>query len=55
MNDASTGDIVAVACSPFSKTLVAVASSSGSVGLVDLDKEKGYLKPFSLKAMLISR
>jgi protein NEDD1 len=55
MNDASTGDIVAVACSPFSKTLVAVASSSGSVGLVDLDKEKGYFTPFSLKAMLISR
>lgn len=42
MNDTSTGDIVSVACSPFSKTLVAVASASGNVGLVDLDKEKGY-------------
>ncbi|KAJ7940703.1 WD40-repeat-containing domain protein [Mycena leptocephala] len=43
MNDTSTGDIVSVACSPFSKTLVAVASASGNVGLVDLDKEKGTL------------
>jgi protein NEDD1 len=36
-------DIVDIACSPFSKTLVAVAST-GSVNLVDLDKEKGYVK-----------
>jgi protein NEDD1 len=36
-------DVVAIACSPFSKTLVAVAST-GSVNLVDLDKEKGYVK-----------
>lgn len=41
MSDASSGDIVALACSPFSKTLVVVATSGGSVGLVDLDKEKG--------------
>lgn len=40
LNDATSGDIIAVACSPFSKTLVAVASSGGNVGLVDLDKEK---------------
>lgn len=34
--------VVGIACSPFSKTLVAVASTS-SVNLVDLDKEKGYV------------
>lgn len=44
MNDATTGDIVSVACSPFSKTLVAVASAGGSVGLVDLDKDKAYVR-----------
>lgn len=36
-----SGPIVSIACSPFSKTLIAVACSGGSVGLVDLDKEKG--------------
>lgn len=40
MSDASSGNIVALTCSPFSKTLVAVATSGGSVGLVDLDKDK---------------
>jgi protein NEDD1 len=43
ISDATSGDIVAVACSPFSKTLVAVATSGGNVGLVDLDKEKRYV------------
>lgn len=41
LNETTSGDIMAVACSPFSKTLVAVATTGGSVGLVDLDKEKG--------------
>lgn len=36
----ATGDIVAISCSPFSKTLAAIACSGGIVGLVDLDKEK---------------
>ncbi|OAX32352.1 WD40 repeat-like protein [Rhizopogon vinicolor AM-OR11-026] len=36
-------DVVGIACSPFSKSLVAVAST-GSVNLVDLDKEKGLFK-----------
>jgi protein NEDD1 len=45
MGDASCGDIVELACSPFSKTLIAVATSGGNVGLVDLDKEKGYVCP----------
>jgi len=35
-------DVVGIACSPFSKTLVAVAST-GNVGLVDLDKDKRYV------------
>ncbi|KAF7338348.1 Protein NEDD1 [Mycena venus] len=54
LNDASTGDIVSVACSPFSKTLVAVASASGSVSLVDLDKEKGLFRTLNLKVPLTS-
>ena len=40
MNESATGDIAFVVCSPFSKTLVAVATTTGFVGLVDLDKEK---------------
>ena len=36
----SPGAIVAITCSPFSKTLVAVACSGGMIGLVDLEKEK---------------
>ncbi|KAJ7452492.1 WD40-repeat-containing domain protein [Mycena galericulata] len=54
MNDATTGDIVSVACSPFSKTLVAVASASGNVGLVDLDKEKALFRTLNLKVPLTS-
>ncbi|KAJ7273645.1 WD40-repeat-containing domain protein [Mycena haematopus] len=54
MNDASTSEIVSVACSPFSKTLVVVASANGSVGLVDLDKEKGLFRTLNLKVPLTS-
>ena len=43
MGDPATGDIVAVSCSPYSKTLLAVACAAGHVALVDLDKEKGYV------------
>lgn len=39
---ATAGDIIAVACSPFSKTLVAVATAGGTVGTLDLEKEKAY-------------
>ncbi|KAJ6630724.1 WD40-repeat-containing domain protein [Mycena sp. CBHHK59/15] len=53
INDAAT-DIVAVACSPFSKTLVAVASASGHVGLMDLDKEKALFRTLTLKVPLTS-
>ncbi|KAF8651158.1 hypothetical protein AX16_004837 [Volvariella volvacea WC 439] len=39
-----TSRVVSVTCSPFSKTLVAVASADGTVGLVDLEKEKGLFR-----------
>ncbi len=39
----NVGSIVAITCSPFSKSLVAVACSGGAVVLVDLEKEKGYV------------
>ncbi|KAF8136675.1 hypothetical protein EV363DRAFT_1447032 [Boletus edulis] len=42
------GDIVGVAASPFSKTLVAVATTNGDVVLVDLDKGNGILKTVNL-------
>ncbi|KAG1890793.1 WD40-repeat-containing domain protein [Suillus subluteus] len=45
-------DVVGIACSPFSKTLVAVASTD-SVGLVDLDKDKGLFKTI-LSSQLIT-
>ena len=38
--DERGGSVVAVASSPFSKTLVAVGMSAGSVCLIDLEKEK---------------
>ncbi|KAG5653528.1 hypothetical protein H0H81_012469 [Sphagnurus paluster] len=52
LNEASSGDIVAVACSPFSKTLVAVATSGGNVALLDLEKEKGLCRTLNLRAPL---
>lgn len=41
LGDGVIGNVVAIACSPFSKTLVACCTSGGNVGLVDLEKEKG--------------
>ncbi|KAF7791320.1 hypothetical protein EIP86_002334 [Pleurotus ostreatoroseus] len=38
-----TGDIVAITSSPYSKTLVALACSSGNVCLVDLEKDPMYV------------
>ncbi|RPD66431.1 WD40 repeat-like protein [Lentinus tigrinus ALCF2SS1-7] len=46
------GPIVAITCSPFSKTLVAVACSGGAVGLVDLEKEKGLFRMVQMPAPL---
>lgn len=40
LTEAASGTISAIACSPFSKTLIAAATSGGSVGLIDLEKEK---------------
>jgi protein NEDD1 len=42
IGDGATGDVVAIACSPYSKTLIAVACSGGYIALVDLDKELRY-------------
>jgi len=36
----SRGDIVDIDCSPFSHSLIAVASAGGLIGIIDLDKEK---------------
>ncbi|PPQ88334.1 hypothetical protein CVT25_012445 [Psilocybe cyanescens] len=52
MSDSASGDITCVACSPFSKTLVAIATSTGFVGLVDLDKEKALFRTINLKMPL---
>lgn len=43
MSEGTMGEIDFVACSPFSKTLVAFATTAGSVFLVDLEKEKAYV------------
>lgn len=37
------GDLLSISCSPFSKTLIAVACSDETVRLMDLEKEKGYV------------
>ena len=42
LGGSANGDVVSLACSPYSKTLVAVACEGGTVHLVDLEKEKGY-------------
>ncbi|KAL0067041.1 hypothetical protein AAF712_005825 [Marasmius tenuissimus] len=46
------GDVQMIACSPFSKTLVAVGlggAGAGTVGLVDLEKEKGLFRTVNTK------
>ena len=43
IGDGKAGDVVAMACSSYSKTLIAVACSGGYVALVDLDKELRYI------------
>lgn len=37
------GDIVAIACSPFSKTFAAVACSRGFLNFLDIEKQKAYV------------
>ncbi|KAI6127691.1 WD40-repeat-containing domain protein [Pisolithus croceorrhizus] len=48
----SSGHVVAIGSSPFSKTLIAVAVSNGDVALIDLNKEHGILKVVNLKKAL---
>ncbi|KAF9246231.1 WD40-repeat-containing domain protein [Melanogaster broomeanus] len=51
----STGNIVAMAASPFSKTLVTAVASNGDVALVDLDKDNGtILKTVTVQNSLTS-
>ncbi|KIK59372.1 hypothetical protein GYMLUDRAFT_85986 [Collybiopsis luxurians FD-317 M1] len=55
LNEATaSGHITAIACSPFSKTLVAVATTGGTLGLVDLEKEKGLFRTINVKVPLAS-
>ncbi|KAE9405725.1 hypothetical protein BT96DRAFT_1015440 [Gymnopus androsaceus JB14] len=55
LNEASSsGHIDAIACSPFSKTLVAIATAGGTLGLVDLDKEKALFRMINIKVPLAS-
>ncbi|KZT02316.1 WD40 repeat-like protein [Laetiporus sulphureus 93-53] len=50
----SLGEIVSVASSPFSKTLIAVACSGGTIHVVDLEKDKGILRALSVHVPLTS-
>jgi protein NEDD1 len=43
LGSSANGDVVSLACSPYSRTLVAVACEGGTVHLVDFEKEKGYV------------
>ncbi|KAF8503702.1 hypothetical protein F5888DRAFT_1664297 [Russula emetica] len=54
IGDGVSGDVVAVACSPYSKTLIAVACSGGYVALVDLDKELSLIRSFHYKVSVTS-
>ncbi|KAF5331009.1 hypothetical protein D9619_005244 [Psilocybe cf. subviscida] len=44
--------IAHVACSPFSKALAAVASATGSIALLDLERDKSLVRVISLKVPL---
>ncbi|TFK72737.1 WD40 repeat-like protein [Pluteus cervinus] len=54
ISEPAFGDIVGIACSPFSKTLMAVASLNGYVALIDLEKEKGLFRVVNLRFPLTS-
>ncbi|TFK54618.1 WD40 repeat-like protein [Heliocybe sulcata] len=54
MPEGTGGEIIAIACSPFSKTLVAVATTNGDVGLVDLEKDKSPRLNFNVKVPITS-
>ena len=42
LGSSANGDVISLACSPYSKTLVAVACEGGTIHLIDFEKEKGY-------------
>ncbi|KAI6005772.1 WD40-repeat-containing domain protein [Pisolithus albus] len=48
----SSGHVVAIGSSPFSRTLIAAAVSNGDVALIDLNKEHGILKVVNLRKVL---
>ncbi|EAU80615.2 hypothetical protein CC1G_10182 [Coprinopsis cinerea okayama7 len=52
--DAVLGDVVSVSSSPFSKTLIAAATSEGFVVLLDLEKEKSISRTINLKLPVTS-
>ncbi|KAJ3830630.1 WD40-repeat-containing domain protein [Lentinula raphanica] len=54
LSDNTPGNITAISCSPFSKTLIAIATSGGTIGLVDLDKEKGLFRIINVKSPVAS-
>lgn len=54
MPDGTSGEVVAIACSPFSKTLVAIATTGGDVGLLDLEKDKSPRRNFNVKVPITS-
>ncbi|KAH9079276.1 WD40-repeat-containing domain protein [Lactarius deliciosus] len=46
IGDGVGGSVIGVACSPYSKTLLAVACHEGYIALVDLDKELSIIRSF---------
>lgn len=42
------GDVVAIACSPFSKTFAAVACGRGFLNFLDIEKQKAYVSNASI-------
>ncbi|KAH9043379.1 WD40-repeat-containing domain protein [Lactarius pseudohatsudake] len=46
IGDGVGGSVIGVACSPYSKTLLAVACREGYIALVDLDKELSIIRSF---------
>ncbi|KAF9014156.1 WD40-repeat-containing domain protein [Cyathus striatus] len=54
LGDVSSGEIVGISSSTFSKTLVAVATSGGQVCLIELDKDKGLFRTINIKVPLTS-
>ncbi|KAF8514070.1 WD40-repeat-containing domain protein [Gautieria morchelliformis] len=49
-----SGNVVAISCSPFSKTLTAVAFNSGVIALIDLEKDRPLFKNLQLKIPITS-